>query len=231
MKWGFLRPDGRLLFDPLPFENLYDFNAGYAIVKRGGKWGIIDENGRFTVEPQFDSIRFTGTLQSPVFDVNQSGREYTISPTGRELPATAKPDPRPAYLTCKSGARLVSRADSRGSRTVWGLVDEDGREVIKPQFRALQCFQNGVAWAAIDAKRQWCPVDPDGTVRTQPACVTSRYPYLRTESYPEFFACDPYESSVLWTLAYLEYGSGRRSSPPRVLSVFGDRSSTTQRCR
>jgi hypothetical protein len=32
-------------------------------------------------------------------------------------------------------------------------MEEDGREVIAPQYRALSCFRSGMAWAAIDARR------------------------------------------------------------------------------
>jgi hypothetical protein len=222
-KWSYIAPTGRLLFDPPPFDNLYDFRDGYGIVQREGKWGLIDTDGRFTIEPQFGSLVYRGEFASlrsgqvPIFEVNNAGREYIVSPTGEELPASARPDPRPRYLACASGTKFISRTGVFGFGAVWGLADADGREIIRPQFRALHCFRNGIAWAPIDSKRQWCPVGPDGIMRTEPACVATRYPLGRSHAYPEQLADDPYESSVLWSRAYLEYAAGRRAAPPRLL--------------
>lgn len=236
VKWTFLATNGRLLFDPAPFESVFEFAGGYAIVKRDGKWGLIDTIGRFVLEPQFDELRPAGTdgvgpfttgvysarhrfgLPLPAagagYDVKKGAREYTISATGQELPSTPRPDPRADFLACPFGAKLVSRTGLFGFGAAWGLVDTDGREIIRPQYRALHCFRNGVAWAPIDSKRQWCPVGPDGAVRTEPACIATRDPSVPSHSYPERLADDPYESSVLWSRAYLEYGAGRRATPP-----------------
>jgi hypothetical protein len=222
-KWGYIRQNGKLLFDPPPFDNLYDFQGDYAIVIRDGKHGLIDSNGRFMIEPQLDQLQYRGesalvqAVPTPVYQVKNAGREYFVSPTGQEVAAPQRIDNRARYLECSSGSRLVSRTGSLGSEAVWGIADADGREIIRPQFRAVHCFQNGVAWAPMDAKRQWCPVGPDGTVRTQPACVTSRYPYIQTHHFPERFVLEEYENSVLWTRAYLEYGAGRRDTPPRMI--------------
>jgi hypothetical protein len=76
--------------------------------------------------------------------------------------------------------------------------------VIAPRYRALDCFKNGVAWAPIDHRRQWCALGPDGALRERPACRTAHYPYIQSHSHPEEFDKDPFENSVLWTRAYLE---------------------------
>jgi hypothetical protein len=46
-------------FDKLPYEESYAcpfFHDGYAVVRVGGKFGIIDKTGSYLVEPQFDGI-------------------------------------------------------------------------------------------------------------------------------------------------------------------------------
>lgn len=40
------------------------------------------------------------------------------------------------------------------------------------------------------------------------------YPLTVTHSYPEQFSADPYENSVLWTRAWLDYLAGERERPP-----------------
>jgi hypothetical protein len=235
-RWSFLRPtDGKLLFDPPPFESVTQFLDGIAVVKRSGKWGIIDESGGFLVAPQFDDIKVPGARggvngtgyivldidrsefdKAPeLFEVTKDGRTFAITRTGEERPLTPN-DRRQNYLACGGGAKLFER------NGLWGIVDADGRELIAPNYRALHGFRQGVAWAANDAKKMWCPIDADGSERSQPACVASRYPYMQTHSYPEKFNDDPYENSVLWTRAFLNYGAGKRGTPPQMIGDGGN---------
>lgn len=209
-KQGYVGLDGRLLFDPPRFDNQYSFVDGYAVVQQGGKWGIIDASGRFTVEPKLDRASNRG---AGLFHVSMEGKELWIDATGNERPAPQLQDaPPPGIFDCGHGFRLFES----GGR--WGIVDSDGKHVIAPRYRALTCFQQGVAWAPIDARRQWCPVGPDGFVRDRPMCRPVHYPIFRTHAYPEKFHDEPYESSVLWTQAYLDFGAGRRETPPRWVS-------------
>jgi hypothetical protein len=216
-KWGYIGLDGQLLFDPPAFDNILGFDEGHAAVQRDGKWGFIDTAGRFTVEPRYETLQPAG---KGLYKVKLSGREFWTSATGQEQPAPPA-DPmseiRANHLACGNFASIVWKSGLFGIGEVWGISDKDGREIIRPQYRAIQCFQQGVAWAAIDSKRQWCPIDPDGSVRTNPACVPERYPHVQTHSYPETFVTDPYENSVLWTRAFLEFGAGKRSEPPRMI--------------
>jgi hypothetical protein len=99
----------------------------------------------------------------------------------------------------------------------WGIADTSGNEIIKPVHRAIHCFKNGVAWVPVDFKRQWCPIDPEGAMRDIPSCIPARYPYFQTHSHPEPFSDDPYENSVLWTQAFLEFGAGLRATTPRMI--------------
>ncbi|WP_373563792.1 WG repeat-containing protein [Campylobacter sp. 2018MI34] len=36
----------------------YEFREGLAGVKLNGKWGLIDKNGKFVIEPKFDAIYY-----------------------------------------------------------------------------------------------------------------------------------------------------------------------------
>lgn len=82
----------------------------------------------------------------------------------------------------------------------------------------MVCFRNGIAWAPIDSRRQWCPLGPDGAERDQPACMAANYPLYLTHSYPEKFHDDPFENSVLWTRAYFDFAAGKRDQPPRWIN-------------
>jgi hypothetical protein len=87
--------------------------------------------------------------------------------------------------------------------------------VIELKFRAIICFDHGLAWVPVESKRQWCPVGPDGVLRSKPACVPIHYPIFLLHHFPEKLHEDHFESSVRWTRAYLEFAAGQRDDPPR----------------
>jgi hypothetical protein len=208
-KWGFVGPDGRLLLDPPRFDTQYDFDFTSAVVQQDGKWGIIDRLGRFTVEPKFDA--HVGRRDG-LFHMKLGDRDVWIDANGQEKPEpTARDLPAARALDCGHGVRMFSRDG------LWGIVDGD-KEIIAPKYRAMICFRLGTASAPIDGKRQWCPLGPDGAERDRPACTATNYPDYLTHSAPEKFADDPFESSVLWTRAWLEFAEGRRDRRPRWVS-------------
>ena len=207
--WGFVGVDGHLLFDPPAFKDQYDFENGYAVVSDGQKWSVIDTSGRFALA-NFD--KYLGR-RGELFHVAIAGRNIWVTAMGEERPEPPITQrPAPEILDCGDGLRLIQRDG------LWGIADADGRQVIAPRYRAIDCFKNGVAWAAIDSRRRWCALDPDGVLRDMPACRTEHYPYIETHSSPEEFDRDRFENSVLWTCAYLEFGAGHRDSPPRWIS-------------
>jgi hypothetical protein len=221
---GFIGADGRFLGDPPFFEQAAPFAAGYSAVMRDGKWGIIDTAGRFTVDPQYDGI---GLVGEGVYVAMKDGRKSWITAAGVDQPEPV-PD-RSDYQKCgPDGGTFISRPDS-SAVMMWGIADPAGREIIKPIHRAIHCFKNGLAWVPDDARRQWCPIDPDGVIGEGSACTPLRYPYFQTHAYPDHFSDDQYENSVLWTRAFLEFGAGLRAMPPRWNLAPGAMSTTTLR--
>jgi hypothetical protein len=208
-KWGFVGVDGRLLADPPVHDSQYDFSEGHAWVRIAGKWGLIDTAGRTVIEPKYDNV---GPSRAGLTQVKLDGKDIWVDFSGHERPEPAITfQPNPDVLDCHHGLRLIER-DGR-----WGVIDSD-KDVIAPRYRALSCFGNGVAWAPIDAQRRWCPIGPDGVLHDKPDCRTEFYPLMVTHSYPEKFSSDPYENSVLWTRAYLDFHAGKRDKPPQWVS-------------
>jgi len=107
-------------------------------------------------------------------------------------------------------------AKSENGATLWGLADAEGRIVIPPKYRAIDCPKNGTVMVPVDAQKQWCPVDADNIVREK-KCIERYYPVTWSHLYPEKFSNDPYESSVLWSRAQLEYAAGRRAERPKFI--------------
>lgn len=52
-KWGFFDWQGKEIV-PFLYEEVNDFYANRTSVKQNGKWGVIDTNGVFLLQPQFD---------------------------------------------------------------------------------------------------------------------------------------------------------------------------------
>jgi WG containing repeat len=206
--YGFVGVDGRLLFDPPAFKDQTAFENGYAAVSDGLKWRFIDSSGRFVSPVTFDKYL---ERRGELFHVVAAGREIWLTATGEErLPPAITP--APGNLDCGHGLRLVERDG------LWGIADADGTEAIAPRYRALDCFRNGVAFAAIDSRREWCGLGPDGLLRDKP-CLTNYYPHIPTHSAPETFDKEPFENSVLWARAYLAFAAGHRDTPPRSIYV------------
>nr|WP_233285244.1 WG repeat-containing protein [Bradyrhizobium acaciae] len=207
--WSFVGVDGHLLFDPPAFKDQLGFKDGYAAVSDGQKWGVIDTSGRFVLPMTLE--RYIGRRDG-LFQVVIAGREVWLTATGEERPEPPVAPTARSGLECGHGLRLVERDG------LWGISDDDGTLTIQPRYRALDCFRDGIAWAAIDSKRQWCALGPDGLVRDKPVCKTQHYLIRWTHSYPETFDEDPFEDSVLWSRAYLDFRAGHRAAAPRWVS-------------
>lgn len=202
-KWSYLGTDGRLLFDPPIFEPFSNFpsapfEGGYAIVRLNGKFGVIDTGGQFTIEPIYGDLQ--QDFRDPrFFDASKDGQRVRM--TGDGKPAGPRPPETnnwPAQLLCKNGNKLIERDGN------WGIVSPVGRELIEPRYRAIFCFQKGVAWAANDTTKQWCPVDAEGALREGAQCRSvasiDQWPlWAPTFHQPPAprLADDPYENSVL----------------------------------
>ena len=210
-KWFIVRQDGVILGDKDGFDDIYDPNPqGHTAVQIGHAWGIIDRSGKFTVGPQFAKL---SPSSNDTFAVESGDKTYWIDATGKRVAKPAEKPSPPPTLGCGNGLHYIESAG------LWGLQRDNGVTVIEPRYRALSCFFEGVSWAAIPGGYGWCPIGPDGRRRHAIECRETFYPTALTEHYPQRFSSDPYESSVLWNRAWLDYKAGRRK-PPRWISVY-----------
>ena len=206
-KWFIVLENGSVLGGESGFESSYSFSGKHAAVKVDGKWGIIDRSGAFTVKPSFDMLRPTGKGS---FTVNEAKDPYWIDAYGKrvEKPSKERP-PAEQALTCANELRFFERDG------LWGFQDINGKTVVEPRFRALSCFEQGVSWAAAPDAKAWCAIGPNGQRRDGIECRETYHPRGSSHHHPEQFSDDPYESSVLWNRALLEYRARKRNNPPK----------------
>jgi hypothetical protein len=205
--WFFVLENGTVLGGAEGFENTNSFSGQHAPVMVGGKWGIINRSGDFSVKPRFSTLRRDG---NNTFAVSEGKETFWISASGERVaqPIAKRPSPTEA-LTCAGGLRFFQKGD------LWGLQDQTGQTVIEPRFRALSCFKQGVTWAAEPGGSGWCALGPDGKRRDKMNCRKTYYPYSLSHHYPEPFDEDRFESSVLWNRAMLDYQAGKRDEAPK----------------
>lgn len=206
------------------FENSGEFFGTHLWVSVDGKWGLVDVEGYFAIEPTYDSVgNESGYSSSRRLPSDSTDTTYKVS-IGDEVyrlrfvdgvfkqePYTEPEENRSRVLTCLEGLMIKSNDG------LWGIVDSNGDDVIPPKYRAISCFNSGVALVPDDARRKWCPVDRYGKHRPAPACSDVYYPTWSFHHDPEKFHEDPYESNVLWVRAWLDYGEGRRNHRPKFV--------------
>jgi hypothetical protein len=216
-KYGNIMPDGKLFAGRL-FENSLSLNNNILAYAENEKWGLIDKTGQIIVVPQYDEIRwykrgkFKVYHKDKIFLMDIAGRPENIQddPNYIEKYDVTLP-PREEYLACDDGLKYQARNGS------WGLVNNEGKVEIPFNFRALICLDEGMVYAAIDNRQEWCPIDASGNIRPGEPCKPELYYSILSHYWPEKLADTKFESSVLWHKAWLGYGEGRISEPPKYV--------------
>ena len=72
INYGYLNDSGEVKIEPI-FKEANPFYNGYAIVKSNGKYGVIDKNGKFVIEPTYEELK-NGSYVDNIFIVSMSGR-------------------------------------------------------------------------------------------------------------------------------------------------------------
>lgn len=174
---GFIDESGNVKF-MLPEEvyTIFEFSEGLAVAGKripntNGRWGFIDETGKYVIEAKFVMVKpFSEGLAAVVFKENGDAYRSAgyIDQSGRIVIA-------PRF----SGEGGVSeRGFSEGLAAVkvyknnkdqWGYIDKSGTVVIEPQFAAAGPFSQGRAivgiaepywsinykWGFIDTEGRW----------------------------------------------------------------------------
>lgn len=206
------------------FDNGYGFFGPNRWVTLNGKWGLVDVVGNFVVEAKFDRIEneggFPNVQRMPVkktsasFKVEIGEEVFRLSyESGAYVqePFTENRALRALSLKCRGGATRIQEDG------LWGLVAENGDYLVPPRYRAIGCYNGGIVFVPDDARGKWCPLDRFGQRRPEEQCSAVTYPTWMTHHSPEQFHDDPYESSVLWYEAWLEYHLGNRDTKPRMI--------------
>jgi hypothetical protein len=129
---GYIGRDGALRID-MAFTRCFDFEEGKAVVYQGyRKAGLIDSSGRFVILPSLDNLaEFSG------------GRGLMRDDTYRFYYITEKVDEGEThYDAARPYQHGIAVVQSNGQ---WGVINQNGIEIIPPKYDRIESFENGYA--------------------------------------------------------------------------------------
>lgn len=150
--YGYINAAGDVIIDFI-FVNAYPFSEGYAAVYEEDKWGIVDRNGVYAVEPSFDNVAL---LKNKDYDFNTgmaavSGQVFAarvgdywglFDLEGNILDSTYAPDTEISPYTAESMGFVVFQQYEDGKGTgLFGLLDCKGDLALKPAFGDIGIFK------------------------------------------------------------------------------------------
>jgi len=150
--WGFLNQKGETIID-FDFDEATNFINGRAIVTTNSVSGLIDENGRVIIDPQFDKIYFTGTD----FLVVKDEKAGVMDASGK-MTLELKYD---AFWTNNTDDIIPVRQGG-----AWGYIDREGEIEIPFQFD--ECFPFNGDVAAVFKDGHYGFIDRSGSLIVQP---------------------------------------------------------------
>jgi hypothetical protein len=168
-RYGFIDPTGSFAID-VEFDDASSFTPeGFAMVKKNGKWGVIDGQEHLVLPCVYEEIRFSrqgfilfrehglwgfmrpdsSVFVEPIFtnirEFNDNGNEAVV--------AVIEPAKRGAWSLVDTTGKAVSDetfadvglffdrvAPAAAMNKKWGLVNTQGAWVLQPQFAAVENF-------------------------------------------------------------------------------------------
>ncbi|MBQ9548224.1 MAG: WG repeat-containing protein [Bacteroidales bacterium] len=148
------------------YEDAKRFSNGFAEVKTGGLWGVIDLQGRPVLPPVYDKIGgFSRNGQCEVVQkVNGIKLHGVADWNGRiiipvECRSVSVPKSEPVLY-----AKYDTALPDFGVEQLWGVYDLEGREIFAPQFSGIPTFSGGAGVAKAAPSGLYGAISMDGQV-------------------------------------------------------------------
>ncbi len=125
------------------------------------KWGYIDDEGEYVLSAIYD--RATVFSEGLAWVYKRGDMLGAINSRG-----DMKISLREVFEVRAFQEGHAAFAVSKKLITYWGFLNKEGEEVIKPQYRAVQDFRNGLAAVQDRATGQWGYIDLSGNTMIQP---------------------------------------------------------------
>lgn len=164
-KWGIVNRKGETVVD-CRFASFGEWTGEQAFVNNymqalrekripfkdaSGKWGVIDAEGNYRINPQFDGILLDGDnymfRKARLIGWCDKNGKYLINPQFRDAQAF--------------GDNAVTAVENKDRD--WGYIDKKGQWVIQPRFSEARPFLAcGIAPVRDEDSRDWGAIDKSG---------------------------------------------------------------------
>lgn len=149
-KYGFVDISGQAVI-PIEYDSAYDFSEGLAAVLIDGQWGYIDTEGRVVIEPKYVAV---GSFSEGKACVAIDADTYGIINKKGELLYETKEN---TLYNFDNGMLLFYNK----KKELYGYLDKNLKEVIKPKYKDAYFFNCGLAKAQ-NKKGKWFYIDKKG---------------------------------------------------------------------
>lgn len=155
-KEGFINQKGELVIS-CQFDEVTAFHRGETTVKaENGRWGTIDKEGNYIINPQFDWI---GPMDGNLYPIRVGEQFGWCDRTGKIV---INPQFEGFSLFMGSGLAPVSIGDKVG------YVDKEGKIQINPQFENASPFSINGKLAWVLSGKKWGLIDKEGKFVVNP---------------------------------------------------------------
>lgn len=152
--YGYVNTGGEMIIAPI-FEEVYDFDGGYARVKKDDKWGIISTTGQIVTPFQYSEIKLLNPDGSNVFIVKGENGLYGI----------IKPESVVQKCVYDEIETIVNERANFSKNGRWGYFDGEGKEVISAKYKHPKMFsRKGSVTVTEDGSNRQVKIDLNGRI-------------------------------------------------------------------
>lgn len=174
-KFGYADMEGKVVVQP-QFEHAYMFRDGIALVRVGAgekpaRYGYVKEDGTMLTEPIY--VEATQFNEGLAWVVKEDGCPMAIDTKGK-VQIEAK---EAHYVRCFSEGLAAFSVEEKPHQYLWGFMNTSGKVVIKPQFKEVGDFFEGLA--AVKTDFGWDYIDTKGKVVLRN--IPNRYPNVHND--------------------------------------------------
>ena len=152
-EWGYIDSTAFTIIQP-KYEIANAFINDVCLVKRKGKWGMIDRFGEELLPLAYDAANFLEGTDNQIVKVSVNSEKYGLMDTLGQLLVDLKYDELGVFQEERLAVRIGNN---------WGYVAKDGTAVISPKFQKIASFSEGLA--AVKYQRKWVFIDPNGQIK------------------------------------------------------------------
>lgn len=151
-KYGVIDKSGKIIVQPIYYDEIWYFKEGMSRVKVNGKYGFINKNGILVINPKYGwAFSFIEGMARVCMNSDQVGEWGFIDKTGREI----TPLHYFSAYDFNEGYAAVNIGDSETGK--WGFIDKEGNTVVECKYSEVSSYKEGMAAVCLDGKWGYIP--------------------------------------------------------------------------